>query len=124
MAVNPQYAWRWQVKENGKPTGEIINWLKDENMLPAEIPSARILAFNYASQWLRTNSQVRVQTIATQLLRAVHEERQLKSTEAHNRPIIFVGHSFGGIVIEQVSIKNSKRQIGRASCRERVCQYV
>ena len=106
--MNPQYAWRYQVENDGKPTGEVINWLKDARMLPNDIKNARILAFNYESQWLRSNNQVRPLSVGLSLMNAIHHERRDGATakgndEPKKRPIVFVGHSFGGIVIEHVS---------------------
>lgn len=108
VAVNPKYAWRYQVENDGKPTGEVVNWLKDKNMLPSEVANARILAYNYESQWLRSNTTIRPYAVGENLMSAIQHERQnsakAKGTEEpRERPIVFVGHSFGGIVIEQVS---------------------
>lgn len=96
------------MKVDGKKTGEVINWLKDDNMLPRELENARILAFNYESQWLKSNAEVRPRSVGLSLMDAITQERRdgakRKGTdEPQKRPIVFVGHSFGGIVIEQVS---------------------
>ena len=29
-----------------------VNWLADENLLPAKLPDSRIITFNYESKWL------------------------------------------------------------------------
>lgn len=73
-------------------------------MLPDDLPNARILAFGYQSNWLgnaRTNT--RLGEIANELLTALEVARQ----DCHDRPIILIGHCFGGIVIEKALVDAS-----------------
>lgn len=91
-------------------------------MLHAKVPNARIMTFNYLSKWFDWRGdtvKTRKAICAQQLKSAVAnkrdevgcpwkvDERQLmgrKEPHTRDRPIIFIGHSFGGIVIEQVFI--------------------
>ncbi|KAF8535854.1 hypothetical protein BDD12DRAFT_692879, partial [Trichophaea hybrida] len=78
-----------------------VNWLKDSDMLPAAHPEARIMTFGYP----RTLESRDVSPadglilIAKALLRQLSKKRSPLSCNSR-RPIIFIGHSFGGIVIE------------------------
>ncbi|EPS42862.1 hypothetical protein H072_3143 [Dactylellina haptotyla CBS 200.50] len=88
IGANPDSTWT----KNGK------HWLQDGDMLPAAVPNARILRFAYESQWLGKNMiSQKLPDVAESLLRALKQERQ----NCPHRPIIFVGHCFGGIVIEK-----------------------
>lgn len=52
-----------------------VNWLKDTDLLPKEIPSARVLSFSYDSEWLaRTDS--RFWDLGAELMREIHSERE------------------------------------------------
>lgn len=96
-----------------------VNWLADEDMLQAKLPDSRIMTFNYESKWLLDAPKQSRSLCAEQLLTALDNKRkevitrfghkvsvqifkiqQEKDTEY--RPLIFIGHSFGGVVIEQV----------------------
>ena len=76
-------------------------------MLPAELPNARILVFNYSADWLGTTSRTSFGAIGEDLLDAIYAEREesaneTSSDEPRRRPIVFVGHNFGGNVIQKV----------------------
>lgn len=78
-----------------------VNWLSDANMLPALTPEARILRFGYDSLWLgKEPIRTRLPTIADKLLLVLARERQ----EHPRRPLIFIGHCFGGLVIQRALI--------------------
>lgn len=87
--------WSWTWKEGDKH----VNWLQDADMLPAKVPASRIMVYSYESRWHQDAPKIRLQTCGEELARSVHMFRQGNS----QRPIIFVGHSLGGNVIEYVS---------------------
>jgi len=90
LAVYPVDAW---VHRETK-----VNWLSDETMLPAALPKARIMAFNYQSYWFGDDAvQQSVDAVSGQLLTALDDKRR----ECRHRPIIFIGHCFGGLVIQR-----------------------
>jgi hypothetical protein len=53
-----------------------INWLKDLNMLPLDIPNARIMAFNYESKWIADAPKQGHFSCAEQLLTALDNQRR------------------------------------------------
>ncbi|KAF7552936.1 hypothetical protein G7Z17_g3962 [Cylindrodendrum hubeiense] len=110
LAANPDYAWVWQPKNNppdrpGYPA-EHFNWLS--KLLPAELSSSaklscRVMTFNYDSKWLINAPQQRLSNISDNLLRSLRSKRE----KATDRPLIFIGHSFGGNLIEQAIVSAS-----------------
>lgn len=104
--------WAWTDEVSG------AMWLKD--FLPKACPRARIMAFNHNSAWNVDAPVKSVEVCGQQLLDALNYHRAvciqvaivfLKAQflifpvlQETNRPIIFIGHSFGGIIIKKVSI--------------------
>ncbi|KAI1452647.1 hypothetical protein F4805DRAFT_23210 [Annulohypoxylon moriforme] len=74
-----------------------VYWIKD--LLPVETPQSRILSYAYDSRWsadtLLTDD---VFTFGETLVRDLTELRL--ATNTSQRPIIFIAHSLGGIVIK------------------------
>ncbi|KAL9138621.1 MAG: hypothetical protein Q9175_000130 [Cornicularia normoerica] len=78
-----------------------VNWLQHPDMLPNATPQARIMRFAYESQWLgKNNIDQHLSTIADQLLDSIRTLRQ----NCPERPVVFICHCFGGIVIQRAII--------------------
>jgi len=78
-----------------------INWLKHEKMLPSALKKARIMRFGYNSVWFGDNAiKQSLATVARKLLSTLKGQRE----ECQQRPIIFIGHCLGGLVIEQAYV--------------------
>lgn len=93
IGVNPKSTW---VHSKTK-----VNWLSDTTMLPEALPKARIMTYNYESYWFGDNAvKQTVSKVANKMLLALRDKRE----ECRDRPIIFLGHCFGGLVIQEVSI--------------------
>lgn len=69
-------------------------------MLRRKIPNARILAYNYDSTWLYDAPRVRAESCGKALIYGLDNFREREGTR--DRPIIFLAHSFGGLVIQDV----------------------
>ena len=110
LAANPVYTWVKRVPNadierapdiypNMKPSLDKeymdILWLK--HLLPIKVPKARILKYNYASTYLKDAPKESLRSIASRLVHLIHDLRKTVQ-----RPIIFIGHSFGGVVIADV----------------------
>ncbi|KAF2030436.1 hypothetical protein EK21DRAFT_111960 [Setomelanomma holmii] len=82
----------WRERRSG------INWLSFETMLPSATPRARILRFGYDSLWMgKTPIRTSLSTIAYKLLLSLGITRM----EDLQRSLIFIGHCFGGLVIQR-----------------------
>ncbi|KAH6671182.1 hypothetical protein B0J14DRAFT_595495 [Halenospora varia] len=74
-------------------------WLKD--FLPAQLPNARILLFGYNSNVAFETSISGVRENAVNLLNRLVNKR----ANTEERPIIFVAHSLGGIVVKRALVE-------------------
>ncbi|KAK3365350.1 Alpha/Beta hydrolase protein [Lasiosphaeria ovina] len=72
-------------------------WLRD--LLPQKLPNAHVLSFEYDATAFGNKSAFGVRENSMALLAAVRDMREDHGDQA--RPIIFIGHSLGGIVIKQ-----------------------
>jgi hypothetical protein len=91
-----QTTWTWF--PTNPNTSSPCNWLED--LLPHEFPNARIMSFGYNSAVVHSKSVGDISTFAEQLLQFLSRERF--SREQKIRPIIFICHSLGGIVVKKV----------------------
>jgi len=79
-----------------------VLWLRD--LLPKKIPKARILSYGYDAN-TRGHEQLSVETLdghATALVSKLALKREETSTK--ERPIIFLAHSLGGIILKNALI--------------------
>ena len=75
----------------------MIDWLSDSNMLLRTITDARIMIFEYESQWFgRGSINQRLSSVADQLVQSLTYRRSRGS----KRPIGFVCHFLGNIIVE------------------------
>ncbi|KAG9201349.1 hypothetical protein G6514_005721 [Epicoccum nigrum] len=78
------------------------NWLIEDDMLLAVAPDARIMRYGYESQWFGQEAmQQSVSTVAERLLRALKRKRE----DVPSRPLLFVAHCFGGLVVLKVLLE-------------------
>lgn len=78
------------------------NWLRDflPKQLRDEGVAARILSFGYDSRTAFTKAVINIGDVADMLLDGVEGRRESKREKS--RPVIFISHSLGGIVIKKV----------------------
>lgn len=79
------------------------SWPK--TLIPTKIPNARVLTFGYdasVADWRSMVSESRVGNHAQNLLNALANFRE--DDDTNERPIIFVCHSLGGLVCEDVCL--------------------
>lgn len=97
LGANPEFTW----------TRNKVDWLRDSNMLPRSVTNARIMVFEYESQWFgRGSINQRLSSVADQLVQALSHRRPRGS----KRPVIFVCHCLGGIVVEKAILGAQLRQ--------------
>ena len=69
LGANPEWTWRSKNK---------VDWLRDTNMLPRTITNARIMIFEYESQWFGKGSiNQRLSSVADQLVQALFHQRSV-----------------------------------------------
>ena len=71
-------------------------------MLPYWVPTARIIGVTFRSTLLDQDRTIQhgLPSLASELLRAVMAKR----LNCPRRPLVFIGHSFGGLIVKQVSV--------------------
>ncbi|KAI0195452.1 ribonuclease-like protein p/mrp subunit [Astrocystis sublimbata] len=112
---------------NGHPVntfsaqGASRTWLGDPEMLPQDIKDSRILTYGYPASVatvLGSPSSDRIlqhaQTMIAELV-ADREYEESKCKNALKRPIIFVCHSLGGIIVKRALVYSASRKGHRIS---------
>jgi len=122
LGANPVHAWLWHKKNNpddgddrGYPTTD-LNWLQE--LLPSKLASAkvscRVMVYNYDSGWIMNARKQRLSNISDRMLDSLRNKRG-KS----DRPLIFIAHSFGGNLVEQVRRQFTYASLNQCSHRYR-----
>ena len=97
---DPSETWK---HENGKM------WLKD--FLVEDMPSARIMTFGYDSAVALSKSVGKIEDNALSLLNQLGVERSPSYPAVWNkRPIVFVCHSLGGIIVKKAMVLAHERR--------------
>ncbi|KAH6843219.1 hypothetical protein B0I37DRAFT_383999 [Chaetomium sp. MPI-CAGE-AT-0009] len=92
----------WQ-KSWTNPRDESFLWLRD--LLPTKFPGARIMSFEYDARAIGAISPAGVREHADNLIKLLRNERE--DLDDKDRPIVFIVHSLGGIIVKQ-ALKKSR----------------
>ncbi|KAK4074421.1 hypothetical protein Purlil1_12978 [Purpureocillium lilacinum] len=84
--------WSWTWKDGDRH----VHWLSDHDMLPANVPKARIIAYKYDSRWHSNAPKTCLQLCGEELAHSIHSFRD----GFRHQPVVFLGHSLGGLVIQ------------------------
>ncbi|KAF2100842.1 hypothetical protein NA57DRAFT_36754 [Rhizodiscina lignyota] len=85
-----------------------INWLQD--LLPKQLKIARILTYGYDASYetfFGAHAASNIQRIAHSFLQQLQADRRLE--KAQKRPIIFICHGLGGVLVKKTLIFSSSR---------------
>lgn len=95
LGAHPYFTW------TAKLPGHLqrVNWLSE--FLPEEFPGARVMTFGHNADWIHKAPLITAYETAGQFLR---DFRSLRRADGKARPLLLLGHSFGGIVIKEVSV--------------------
>ncbi|KAM7211655.1 P-loop containing nucleoside triphosphate hydrolase protein [Rhypophila decipiens] len=87
-----------------------VFWLQD--LLPLVLPNARIFSFSHDSRTRGANTPLTqdISDHAKDLVWLLSNERLLTNTET--RPLIFIGHSLGGLVIKSALLTSDQAGVG------------
>ncbi|KAF2787773.1 hypothetical protein K505DRAFT_379365 [Melanomma pulvis-pyrius CBS 109.77] len=103
------FSRRHKNNEHQLPDEDTIYW--PEELLPEDCPSARIMTFGYDSDISKffegAVNKNNFYDHANDLLRALIRERQ---GAAKTRPIMFVAHSLGGIIVKQALVDSERAE--------------
>ncbi|KAK0919757.1 hypothetical protein LTR57_010382 [Friedmanniomyces endolithicus] len=91
---------RWELNSEGSSPVESLAqfgtfWPRD--LLPVDIPDARITTLGYRSQWNSSKFETSFRECGDRLLELLEEDRRSSLVKA--LPILFIAHSFGGLVV-------------------------
>jgi triacylglycerol esterase/lipase EstA (alpha/beta hydrolase family) len=103
------YERTWSIE---RPDGTRYHWLREK--LKEDMPDARVLAFEYPSRWYENPTHTTLSECGGMLMRSLLMDRRHAAgvqtcPTRRRRPILLVGHSFGGLVIKQVTILHASR---------------
>jgi hypothetical protein len=79
-------------------------WLRD--FAPEDIPRARFITYGYDTGIVASNNNQGVHELARTLLDGLATFRQ--RTQTQQRPLLFVCHSLGGVVLKEALVMSSK----------------
>ncbi len=87
---------------------ERYHWLRAK--LGVDVPQARILGHEYGSEWYGDPSYTNLEECGAELLRCIirdrrHAGRHEMCPTRRRRPIVFIAHSFGGLVVKQAMVE-------------------
>ncbi|KAG9021524.1 hypothetical protein FS842_006570, partial [Serendipita sp. 407] len=85
-------------RENSWTADDGTMWLRD--LLPDDVPNARILTYGYDA-YTRSFSRTSTKTIFHHAEAFVEDLSRLRRAADPKRPIIFLAHSLGGIILKQ-----------------------
>ncbi|KAL1860723.1 hypothetical protein Daus18300_009066 [Diaporthe australafricana] len=109
--------WTWTAAGDKTSEGSSTNWLRD--VLPnEELVKARVMAFSYNSSVQSSKSTSDVYVFADQLLEHLMAKRGEKGEQ--KRPIVFICHSLGGIVVKQALNRAAENSRYKAAILYRV----
>ncbi|KAI0423479.1 hypothetical protein F5Y09DRAFT_239934 [Xylaria sp. FL1042] len=95
LGAHPEHTWTCE-----EPTAEDSSRTKAHllrDLLASSFPEARILSFAHSSDWLVNAPIKTAEEIGERLLEQLVKHR---NNRKQHLPIIFIGHSLGGIIIK------------------------
>ncbi|KAM3558268.1 hypothetical protein MY1884_004072 [Beauveria asiatica] len=110
LGAHPYHTWEaWKTQgpnaaqcQTAQPSK--VHLLKD--LLAHDFPDARIWNFAYESNWLINAPVKTTEEIGKCLLKEIRDKRP-----PTHLPIVFIGHSVGGIIIKQALCSNDSQEI-------------
>lgn len=97
--INGHSTFTWKAADD-------IVWIRD--FLRKDVRGARVFTYSFDSQTIFARSQELLHKIAKDLLNEILEVR---TNVPPSRPLIFICHGMGGLIVEEVGISLYKRSI-------------
>ncbi|KAK3688801.1 ankyrin repeat-containing domain protein [Podospora appendiculata] len=101
LGAHPQDSWKSNKND--------FNWTSDKDGLARDFPKARVLLYMYESAWTGPLKVKQfMSNIASTLLQGLNSKRD----HCPRRPIVFIGHSMGGLVIAKaITIADARHDL-------------
>ncbi|KAK1977851.1 hypothetical protein LZ30DRAFT_243022 [Colletotrichum cereale] len=100
-----------------KSTSSSDVWLRD--YIPRDIPNVRVLLYGYDTSLLKSESRKSIEDMGRFFLEALSAFRA--NNHSNRRPIIFIGHSLGGLLVKEALVYAHKKQDGLHDVFETCC---
>jgi len=89
-----------------------VNWLTDGEMLPNEIPGARVLCYTYKSMKKVPSPRDYLNELAGDLMKRLTKLRPPDDDEDGKVPIVFVGLGFGCLILQRILVYDYEFGLG------------
>ncbi|KAL2192756.1 hypothetical protein P885DRAFT_46878, partial [Corynascus similis CBS 632.67] len=86
-----------------------VNWLSDPEMLPREIPGARVMCYTYKSTENVASPSQYLATLAEDLIKRLVSKRTSDRIDYGRVPIVLVGLGFGALVVQEAACLLNKQ---------------
>ncbi|KAL7953358.1 hypothetical protein V8C34DRAFT_321248 [Trichoderma compactum] len=101
LGANPEDSW--------KSSKTDFNWTTHADGLQRDFPRARLLLYMYDSAW---TGQLKVKQFMGNIAMGLLVGLRSKRENCQRRPIVFIGHSMGGLVVAKaITIADSRRDL-------------
>ncbi|KAJ6021615.1 peptidase C14 [Penicillium herquei] len=118
LGADPDHTWSHsapknltdKAKERDSTHSSKIHLLRD--LLCKDFPNARISSFAHNSRWI-TDAPIKT---AEEIGESLLKEMQVKKSPRQRLPIIFIGHSLGGIIIKQALCRGDSQPFIDDTC--------
>lgn len=100
-------------------------WLKDSKLLPKAVKNSRIMTFGYnanATSFMGSTSSDRILQHAQTLVAQLEADRAL--ADASRRPLIFICHSLGGIIVKRALAYSASRTSKKIAHLHSICFHL
>jgi hypothetical protein len=78
-----------------------VNWLSDPDMLPSEIPGARVMCYTYKSTEKVASAWKYLTELAEDLVKRIIQKRTSDRVDYGRVPIVLVGLGFGSLILQR-----------------------
>ncbi|KAL7940787.1 hypothetical protein V8C42DRAFT_336550 [Trichoderma barbatum] len=101
LGANPEDSWKSSKTE--------FNWTTHADGLQRDFPRARLLLYMYDSAWI---GQLKVKQFMGNIAMGLLVGLRSKRENCQRRPIVFIGHSMGGLVVAKaITLVDSRRDL-------------
>ncbi|KAL7910598.1 ankyrin repeat-containing domain protein [Trichoderma velutinum] len=101
LGANPEDSW--------KSSKTDFNWTTHADGLQRDFPRARLLLYMYDSAW---TGQLKVKQFMGNIAMGLLVGLRSKRESCQRRPIVFIGHSMGGLVVAKaITLADSRRDL-------------